>query len=447
VAKRGDFPVHFGPGSNVAWKTSVPAGHSSPCLWGDRIFLTGFEAAQLETLCLDRRTGAVVWRRAITPEKIEPGSHNSSPAASTPATDGTRVYVYFGSLGLLCYDFAGDEQWRRPLPIPVTQHGTGTSPVVAGNRLLLACDQDTDSYLLAVETRTGRTVWKTDRPGFRRGFATPLLMPCDHSEWVMVAGTLRAVAYDLRDGAERWSVGGLPNELVASPVAGEGLVFVGGWTYGSGVSRMPRFEGLLEQSDSNHDGKLTREEAPAGPAKQHFLYIDADKDGLITAAEYESLAKIFDQSQNVMLAVRADRRGEMAGGQVQWKATRGLPYVPTPLYYEGRLYLVKNGGLASCLDARTGQAFYQEERLGALGDYYSSPVAARGKICVISQPGVAVIYETGDVLSVLARNSLGEPVMATPAIGEEHIYIRTKTQLYAFGPQVAAENAQLQSRH
>jgi len=416
----------------VLWKAALPPGHSSPVVWGERIFLTAFEDGKLKTLCLNRGDGRVAWAREVEPAQIEKGSHLSHPAASTPATDGRRVYVYFGAFGLVCYDVAGVEQWRKPLPTPVTQHGASSSPVVEGERLLLCCDQDVDSYLLAVSCRTGETLWKTDRPGFRRGFVTPLLWPPQQPEQVVIAGTLRLVAYDLKEGRERWSVRGLPNEMVASPVVGDELILVAGWTYGSGVQRMPDFTTLLERGDQNQDGRLTRDEAPAGPAKQHFLYIDADKDGFVTRQEYEPLARIFDESKNIALAVRPGGSGDVTDTHIVWTHTRGLPYVPSPLYSDGRLYLVKNGGLATCLDARTGKVFYQEERLGALGDYYSSPVAANGKICVASQPGVVVVYRAGETLEVLARNNLEEQILATPAIVENKLYVRTAKHVYAF---------------
>ena len=429
-----DFPTHFGPQSNVVWKTALPSGHSSPCIQRGRIFLTGFAEGKLETLCLNQRDGAVLWRRHVEPGgNIERGAQLSHPATATPTTDGERVCVYFGAFGLVTYDVDGTELWRKPLSIPVTQHGAGTSPVLAGDWLILNSDQDVDSHLLAVDKRDGRTVWRTGRPGFHRGFATPLPWPIENPEQIIVPGTLRLVAYNLKDGTERWSVRGLPNEMVSSPVAGDGLIHIAGWTHGSGVGRMPDFDRLLEQGDANQDGQLTRDEAPVGPAKQHFVYVDADKNGRVTREEYAAIARAFDESRNVALAVRPDGRGDVTDTHVVWKATRGLPYVPSPLYYEGRIYLVKNGGLASCLDAATGRMLYQEERLGAMGDYYSSPVAAAGKICVASQPGVVVVYRAGDTLEILARNSLDEPVLATPAIVGGALYVRTQSQLYAFG--------------
>jgi outer membrane protein assembly factor BamB len=429
----GDIPIHFGPESNVVWKIAVPGGHSSPCIWDDRIFLTGFGDGQLQVLCIDRSTGAVLWRRALQPGAIERGAQLSNPSTGTPATDGESVFVYFGSFGLAAFDFQGVEKWRKPLPVPVTQHGAGTSPVLAGERLILNCDQDVDSFILAVDKRTGQTLWRTERSNFRRGFSTPLPYPVEAPREVIISGTLRLVAYDLRTGAETWSVTGLANEMVTSPVAGAGLIFVAGWTPGSGVSRMQSFDALLEQSDADHDGKLIRSEVPVGPAKQHFLYIDANKDGFVTRAEYDVIASVFDQSRNVALAVRPGGKGDVTKTHVVWKHTRGLPYCSSPLFYDNKMFLVKNGGIATCLDAQTGAPFYSEERLGALGDYYSSPVAASGKICVISHPGVAVILRAGGKLDVLARNPLGEPMVATPAIAEGKLYVRGKEHLFAFG--------------
>lgn len=430
---QGGFPSAFNSETNLVWTAVVPAGRSSPCLWGHSLFLTAFAGGQLLTLCYDSRDGTELWRRGLAPGTIEQGARLGSPATATPTTDGERVYVYFGSYGLAAYGMDGAECWRRPLPVPITQHGAGTSPVLAGDVLLLNCDQDVGSYLLAVDRATGETRWKRERSGFRRGFSTPLAYPPDNPEQVIVTGTLRLVSYNLRDGSERWSVRGFPNEMVSSPVTGGGLIYAGGWTPGSGVSRMPDFDGLIAQGDSDRDGELTRSEAPQGPARMHFAYIDADKNGRVTREEYETLARIFEDSKNALLAVRPDGAGDVTESHVVWEANRGLPYAPTPLWYEGNLYLVKNGGLASCYEAATGRGLYREERLGSVGDYYASPVASDGLLCVISQPGVAVVYRAGDPLEVVSRNQLGESVVATPAIAGGRLYVRTETKLQVFG--------------
>jgi outer membrane protein assembly factor BamB len=316
--------------------------------------------------------------------------------------------------------------------VPVTQHGASTSPVLSRDLVLLACDQDLGSHLLAVRRQDGTTAWRAERPGFRRSFATPLVWRDAASEQVIVAGTLRLVAYDVATGREVWSVRGLPNEMCATPVAGDGMVFVAGWTPGAGVPRLPSFQSVLEQNDKNNDGRLSRDEAPNGPARSQFAYIDADKDGVITRDEWDSMSEIFAKSENALLAIRPGGTGDVTDKQVLWRQKRGLPYVPSPLCYQGHVCLVKSGGLISCFNATNGVASYQEERLGALGDYYSSPVAAGGKICVASQLGVVVVLAAGDNLQVLARNNLGEQILATPAIAGHILYVRTAGHLYAF---------------
>jgi outer membrane protein assembly factor BamB len=395
------------------------------------VFLTAFENNELVVLCLNRLHGQTVWRKTLLPGKIERSGRLSNPANSTPATDGKHLYVYFGAFGLLCYDLAGNERWRKPLPTPVTQHGASSSPVLGERLVLLQIDQDMGAHLLGVRKEDGATAWRTERPGFRRGFSTPLLYRSGSREQAVVAGTLRLAAYDTDTGRETWSVRGLPNEVCTTPICGDGLILVAGWTHGAGVPRLPTFSALIERGDRNGDGKLARDEAPDGPARQHFAYIDADRDSLMSREEWDTMADIFSRSENALLAIRPNGTGDVTESHVVWKQKRGLPYVPSPLHYQGRVYLVKNGGLASCFTATNGAVLYQEERLGALGDYYASPVAANGKICVASQPGTLVVIRAGDTLEVLARNNLGEEVLATPAIVGKTLYVRTAGGLYA----------------
>ncbi len=434
VAWDGGFPLDFGPETNVMWGVPFPGAPSSPVVWEHHLYLTGLEQGLLTTFALDASTGRLEWKAGVEPGRTEPGSRLSHPAAATPVTDGRLLIAYFAPFGLVAYDRTGREVWRHRIPTPVTQHGASSSPVLAGDLVLQVCDQDAGSFVLALDKASGTVRWKTERPEFRRGFSTPLPWPPEAPEEVVVAGTLRLVAYGLDDGAEHWSVRGLPNEMVASPVGGDGWVYVAGWTYGAGVPRMPAWDGLAARGDQDHDGELTREEAPAGPARQQFAYMDADRNGRVTREEYEAIATIFNASSNAVFAVRPGGRGDVTASRIEWRQSRGLPYVPSPLFYEGRLYLVKNGGLASCLDARTGKFWYQEERMGAgaLGDYYSSPVAGGGRIVAISQAGMAVVYRAGDTFEVLRRNALGEPVLATPAIVDGVLYVRTAGHLYAF---------------
>jgi outer membrane protein assembly factor BamB len=316
----------------------------------------------------------------------------SSPAAATPATDGERVYVYFGSYGLVCYDINGKLQWERRLPDPENPYGAVASPIVAGERLILN-HQGKDAYLLAINRRDGRTVWKTDRSLFQYGWSTPVHWRHDGIDEIIVLGgdfkpNQRLMAYDLADGAERWWVGGLPPCGKSTPVVGDGLLFFAAPDIIMEPQAEKRYPDRAAQLYANNAARVT--------------------------------------------AVRAGTRGEVSPGNVVWSEKKGTPGVPSPLYYEGRLHTFLNGGIVYCRDARTGKEIYSG-RLGALGYYYSSPVAAGHKIHIASAEGDVVVLEAGDKLKILAINKLDEPILATPALVEGKIYLRTETRLYAFG--------------
>ncbi len=436
VAPEGRPPVDFGPQKNVVWRVALPPGHSSPCIWGERIFLTAAEKGRLETLCLSRKDGTILWRQSVPVEKIEPTHRIASPAAPTPATDGERVYVYFGSFGLLAYDLEGREQWRKALPVPVVEFGASSSPVIAGELLVQVCDQDVDSYLLAVDRKTGKTAWRTERTEFRRGFATPLVWRHDGIEELVVCGSVWLRGYDLRDGKERWTTRGMARVANASPVAGEGMVFVSSWNIGGDPGdrlNLPPYKEFAEKNDKNKDGKFAKDEFPVGPFRDRFSQFDANKDGVVTVEEYEAMEMMFAQAENALFAVRPGGRGEVTSTHVAWKVGRDLPYISSPLYYQGRVYTMKNGGMFSCYHAKDGKAAYSAERVGVVGDYYSSAVAADGRIYVASQRGVVVVLAAGDQFKVLARNDLGESVMSSPAVVDGRIYLRTEKHLYCFG--------------
>ncbi len=414
------------------WRTPLPPGHSSPCIWDEALFLTSASGSEFRVHCLEARTGKSRWERTIGGTVKEPGSALSSPASPTSCTDGERVISYFGPFGVVCHDLAGNELWRTPLPEPSTQHGVGSSPVLADELVILLRDQDVGSHLLALDKRTGTLAWRRERPGFRRGFCTPLVIGEQPETLIVAAGTLRMQAYRARDGADLWQVSGLPNEVCASPVTANGLVYGAGWTPGSGVPRMPGFDSLIASGDQDGDGQLARRELPSGPAAQHFNYMDADRNGTLTRAEYEFIARVFHESRNALLAVRLGGDGDVTSTHVAWRHDRGLPYVPSPLLYRGRIYLLKNGGLLTCLDASSGAVKYQEERLGVMGDNYASPVAADGRIAVASQGGTVAVVAAADALEVIARNPLGEPILASPALAHDAIYIRSRETLWAF---------------
>jgi outer membrane protein assembly factor BamB len=459
VAAEGmKLPTYFGPAKNVVWKTPLPLGHSSPCIWDDRMFLTGFDSAakKLETLCVDRRNGQILWRRDAPARQIEKGHNFNNPAVSTPATDGERVYVYFGSFGLLCYDFNGKEQWQKPLPRVQTAFGTATSPVVAGELLLLNCEFQPDPCLIAVQTRTGETQWKQARKltslgGPVDGYATPVVWRHDDVNEVVLHGRMRLTAYDLKDGKERWTVGAT-SSASSTPVLGDGQLYHAAHGFGTvegEVKEWPPFDAILKDYDKNKDGQISATEFPTDlylfqrldvsgtdlPLRWLFRGIDANQDGQVSREEWgkflEQRREIGRQQLVGLLAIKPGGHGDVTKTHVSWREQRAISEVPSPLYYRERVYMVRDGGIVSCLDAKTGRLMYRE-RLGASGAYFSSPVAGDGKIYVASQLGVVVVLAAGDRFTVLARNDLGESIQATPALVDGKIYVRTEKHLYAF---------------
>ena len=430
----GNPPTTFGPQSNLVWRVPLPPGNSSPVIWDDRIFLTACAGSKLETICLDRHHGQVLWRQVAPAAALEKTHRLSNPATPTPVTDGERVYAYFGSLGLLAYDFSGHELWRQELPAPVVEFGTSASPILAGENVILLRDQDTGSHLLALNRRTGTVAWRVERPEFRRSFATPYLWRHDGISELIVPGSIWLKSYNPATGADFWTVTGTSRVATSTPVAGGGLLFNSSWNVGGDEGErlsMEPFAEVAKKSDANGDGQFAREELPEGPVRERFSQMDLNQDGFVTAAEWEMMRDLFAKAGNAVLAIRP-------GGGIAWRSTRSLPYVSSPLFHEGRVFTMKNGGLASCYEAATGKPLYQDERVGVGGDYYSSAVAAGGRIYLPAQNGTVVVLRGDGRFEVLARNALGEDVFATPAIVDGHIYLRSATHLWALGADTAS---------
>jgi outer membrane protein assembly factor BamB len=427
-------PTYFGAESNVVWQVELAPGASSPCIWGNRIFLTTFTDGKLATVCVDRLSGRVLWQRNAPAEKIEPfHPTEGSPASATPVADGDRVIVYFGSCGLLAYDFEGKELWRLSMPVPqqVGDFGSGTSPVRAGELVLLNRDQVMGSELLAVEAATGKLRWKANRPEFKSSFGTPALWSDGKNQEVVLPGSLQLVSYDLATGTERWRVHGVPSAACTTPVVSDGMLFFAGWSPGKSDMPMPDWSAMVAEQDKDHDGMISLEEA--NPiVKTLMSTLDANHDQHLSKEEWEGFVAALAKGDNVAFALRPGGHGDISDTHVAWKYKRGLPYVPSPLVYHGSMYFVRDGGMVTCLKAATGEPIYEQERLEAPGSYYSSPVAANGVIYTCSMSGTVSVFRAGDKLEVLARNEFKERIPATPAIVENTLYLRTAKHLYAF---------------
>ncbi|MCU0874448.1 MAG: PQQ-binding-like beta-propeller repeat protein [Pirellulaceae bacterium] len=446
------LPVEFGP-DNAIWMTPLPPGHSSPCIWGERIFLTAFDrqSQRLETLCLARGDGKILWRQtapAAATEKVHP---LSTPANATPATDGQRVYSYFGSYGLICYDLAGQEVWRLPQSAPPTPYGSGSSPIVAGEFVVLSVESPPKPVLLAIDRCTGRIAWRHECLPYLPGYATPVIWHHAGTAEVILHSSVGVTALRLADGAEQWWVS-LLSAASSTPTVGDGRLFVAAcWPGGEPEDRvrLPEFDPILSRYDANRDGKIDKKELPADllivrraesgdiPGAEIrladvFPFFDADADEQYERAEWDKAVAFSEHGrEHGLLAIRPGGRGEVTKSHTIWRESRSVSEVPSPLVYDGRVYMVKDGGIISCLDATSGRLQYRT-RLGPRGAYFSSPVAGDGKIFAASHNGAIVVLAAGETFQRLAVNELHEPIFATPAIAAGRLYVRTESRLYAF---------------
>jgi outer membrane protein assembly factor BamB len=437
VAADTNLPIHFGPGRNVVWKTAVPLGNSSPAVAGDKIFLTASEDEKLLTIALDRASGRILWRReAPRPRRQVIERPANGPVSASPVSDGRNAYVFFQDFGLLAYGPDGNELWRMALGPFNNPFGHGASPILAGDTLLMVCDQDVGSFLLALDKATGRVLWRTERPYAQRGYSTPVLyQPAGGGLQALVAGSYRLSGYDVKTGKELWWIRGLPWQVKPTPVvAGEAMYFV---TY-SGESDpgeqdiVPPFREALAKLDSNKDGKLSKDEVPDPRVKNRFdEYLDLDDTGYLEERDWSQYQE-RRAGENALRAYRLGGQGDLTERNFLWKNPRSLPNVPSPLYYQGVLYTLKEGGILTSFDVKTGEIAKQARLPGAIGTYFASPVASGGMLYAVSEDGKASVIRAGAQWEPVALNDLKDGCKATPAIADGRLYLRTYGALYCF---------------
>lgn len=448
VSNDTNLPVHFGPEQNVVWKTKLPAGHSSPVLTSDRIFVTAFDASKLFVICLDRASGKILWQREVPKARAQELHKSNSPASPSPVTDGKNVYAFFTDFGLISFDGAGKERWRLPLGPFNNPFGMGASPILAEDKLLLNCDSESGSFFIAVDKNTGQTKWRVERPEATRGFSTPVLFqPARGGLQVLVAGSLRMSAYEIASGKEIWFVRGLTWQLKPTPVFGREAIYISGWAGGADPGQQEDivpFAEALQKYDANKDGKLAKDEVTDPKITRGWFDLDLDRDGALNDRDWRAY-RDKRSVQNGVLAFRVDPKQEMRGdlttSHLLWRYQKALPNTPSPLFYQDVLYLMKEGGILTALDPKTGEVLKQGRLRDAPGDYYTSPVGADGKIYTVSEEGKVTVLKAGGNWEVLATNNLNDPTHATPAIAGGKIYLRTHGALYCFGNVEASKTA------
>ena len=428
------YPAVFSPSKNVAWKSAVPYGQSSPVVANAHVYLTASEGDRLLTICLDAKSGRELWRREIRRERSAKIYHANDPASPTPAADASGVVVFFADFGLAAYTPEGKDLWTIPLGPFKNFYGMASSPILAGNLLVMVCDQQSGSFVMAVDRKTGRLRWKTERAGATVGWTTPIVFrPAGGAgqEQLIVLGSNRLDGYSLETGKSRWwmplgSMGGL-----GTPVVSGDMVVVS--TLGASEPWMPAFEGTLEKYDKDKDGRLSLKEFSADKELgEHFGWIDTNSDNIVTAAEWNE-ARTLALGEYGAVAIRPEKaHGRLDPNAVLWRFKKNLPFIPAPLVYQGVMYMVKDGGIITSLDPSTGRPLKEGRSREALGEYYASPVAADNKVFLASGEGKITVLKAAGQWQLLGVNDLGEEIHATPALVDGRIYVRTRNSMYCF---------------
>lgn len=395
ASDKADPPIRWSETENVAWKTLIPGlGHSSPVVWDNTVYITSaipvgpkFDAIadnrpgshdnlkvsqrhQYAVLAIDRNDGNVKWQKVVNENIPHEGAHyTASLASASPVTDGKRVYASFGSHGIYCLDLDGNVVWEKVLGKMHSKHGhgEGATPVLKDGLLVINWDHENQSFIVAINAKDGTEVWRKLRDEVT-SWSSPIVATVDGKSQVIVAGTARVRAYDLKSGIVVWECGGLSNNVCATPVVEDGILVVG-----SSYEKRAMF--AIRLSGSTGD---------------------------ITGTD-----------------------------QVLWSRTQRTPYVPSPLLYRGKVYFLRHyQGILSQVDAKTGEELIGPFRLNGLRDIYSSPVAAADRIYVTGRNGVTLVLSHTEMPRLLSANQLNDSFSASAAIVGKKMFLRGEKHLY-----------------
>jgi outer membrane protein assembly factor BamB len=365
-----NISTHWSANSNVLWKVPLPGiGHASPIVWEEKIFTVSClpDSEERILVCLDRKSGKVLWQKTVVKSPLERKHALNSHASSTPATDGSLVYVAFldrKEMLVAAYDFAGQQKWlARPGPFS-SMHGFCSSPVLFKDKVIVNGDHDGDSYLVALSRRDGHTLWKTPRQNHTRSYCVPIIRELDGRTQMILSGDKCVASYDPNNGSRHWLIDGPTEQFVASIVYNEkaGLLFMTG-----------------------------------GFPDHHILAIKPDGRGNITKSD-----------------------------KIVWRTNKGVSYVPSPISAGDYFLVVSDSGVAHCFGAATGQLVWQER----LGEHHASLVSAGGLVYFLNDAGAMNVVKPGPEFVRIARNELGETTFASPAISQGQLFIRGDKHLY-----------------
>ncbi len=431
------LPVTFSPTENLRWEATLGEGVASPVIVAGQLYNTAMTAPDTFTVfCHEASTGKQVWQKSFPVSDLPAITKPNVPASSTPTCDGERVFVYFSTLGMLALNAkSGEQLWHVPLPVPqyLMDWGAAASPVLYKDLVIFCSDDDLNSYIIALDGKSGEIRWKTERSDMLGGYSTPVIAEMPTGDEIVVAGTGKMKGYDPKTGNELWTCNTLLRTIMTSPVLHEGVVYLSVQSYGD-TERILKYA-LLEWKDTNQDGKLTKAEVPK-EFGQKFDKADANQDGFL---EGDELDYAFQSPTNmagggsIIQAIQCGGRGDVTKTHLKWGLkTKASSNMASPVLVGDQLFVVKKGGLCSSFDIETGKSHWETKRLQNLGEYFASPIAGDGKIYVTGENGFCVVLEQGHKLNVLAKNDLGDSIIATPAIADGRLYFRTKEKILCF---------------
>jgi outer membrane protein assembly factor BamB len=431
------LPTEFSFENKLLWKAKLGDGIGSSVIVEGLVFNTAMtDDETFAVFCHEGATGKELWKKELPAGELGRITPPNSHASSTAAADGERVYAYFSTIGILAFDAkTGEEAWRHELrrPAYLMDWGPGASPIVFEGKVIFAQDDDLASYVIALDAKTGKQLWRTARPDMLAGYSLPVICTAEGRTDVVVAGSGKLKGYDPETGEERWTCNTLLRTVMTSPVVKDDHIYIAVQSYGDNQRTLKY--ALLQWLDTNQDGQLAREETPK-EFHERFDASDKNQDRLIDEVEIENAFQSPNNmvgGGNTIQAVRGGGTGDVTDTHLVWNIDNKSPSnLSSPLVYNGKVHVVKSGGISSCFDAASGDEVWGRTRLRNFGDYYASPIAADGKIYIAGRNGFVVVIDDADELKILAKNDVGEEILATPSIADGRIYVRTRESVFCF---------------
>lgn len=456
ASENANPPIDFSMDKNMLWSVETPNGHSSPCIVQDNLIITGVVVDEKKYLVqnLDINSGVLKWQKEIIVDTLETLHPVNSHAVATPVSDGEFIYCYFPSMGLICYNMDGNEIWQSPIEFYAMAHGSGTSPILINDKVILNHDNMKKPRLLAFNKSNGDLVWEAElkKSGFFN--STSWSTPTVWENQIITHGKNKVEGFDLETGASLWQFE-IGTNGCATPVVVDDVLYLNSWLMRGEESLLGDivdFDSLFIETDQNHDGRISKDEFPEGlvfsarpdmddiadefktnymswPLMQIF---DEDKDDEISKTEWAKFSSVMkDFSGHGLVAIQLGGKGNITLSNRIWKYSENIPETPSVLVKSGLLWMVKNGGTVSCVDIQNGELIYKA-KLGASGSYFSSPLYANGNIFFASYNGKITIIKEGRSFEIVNRVDLDEKILASPVALGNKLFVRTSDHLYTF---------------